>query len=104
MTRYLIRLFAVLSSVLLRFAVGSDARAADPLNVVATLSDFGKIAEAVGGDKVRVTTIASGVQDPHFVDPKPSYVVKLRDADLLLVNGLDLEIGWVPTLLASASN
>jgi zinc/manganese transport system substrate-binding protein len=44
------------------------------------------------------------VQDPHFVDPKPSYVVKLRDADLLLVNGLDLEIGWIPPLLDSARN
>jgi len=104
MTRYLIRLFAALSTLLVLAAVGSDARAADPLNVVATLSDFGKIAEAVGGDKVRVTTIASGVQDPHFVDPKPSYVLKLRDADLFLVNGLELEIGWVPPLLEGARN
>jgi zinc/manganese transport system substrate-binding protein len=71
---------------------------------VATLTDFGAIAAAVGGDKVRVTTIASGVQDPHFVDPKPSYVVKLRDADLFVVNGLDLEVGWVPPLLDSARN
>src|ERR1041384_5279986 len=83
---------------------GSPARAADPINVVATLTDFGKIAEAVGGDKVKVTTIASGVQDPHFVDPKPSYVLKLRDADLFLVNGLELEIGWVPPLLEGARN
>lgn len=74
------------------------------VNVVATLSDFGKIAEAVGGDRVRVTVIASGMQDPHFVDPKPSYVVKLRDADLFLVNGLELEIGWVPPLLDGARN
>jgi ABC-type Zn uptake system ZnuABC Zn-binding protein ZnuA len=79
-------------------------RAQAPLNVVASLSDFGAIAQAIGGDKVRVTTIASGVQDPHFVDPKPSYVVKLRDADLFLVNGLELEIGWVPPLLDSARN
>ena len=62
----------------------ANSRLKYPINVVATLSDFGKIAEAVGGDKVRVTTIASGVQDPHFVDPKPSYVLKLRDADLFL--------------------
>src|SRR4249920_2206535 len=80
----------------------ASARAEGPLNVVATLTDFGVIAEAVGGDKVHVTTIASGVQDPHFVDPKPSYVVKLRDADLFLVNGLELEIGWVPPLLEGA--
>ena len=76
----------------------------DQLNVVATLTDLAKIAEAVGGDKVKVTTIASGVQDPHFVDAKPSYVVKLRDADVFLVNGLELEIGWVPPLLDGARN
>jgi len=98
------RFFAVLSSLLLVALLGTRARAAEPINVVATLSDFGKIAEAVGGDKVRVSTIASGVQDPHFVDPKPSYVLKLRDADLFLVNGLELEIGWVPPLLEGARN
>lgn len=78
--------------------------AADQVSVVASLSDFGKIAEAVGGEKVKVSIIASGVQDPHFVDPKPSYVLKIRDADLLLVNGLDLEIGWIPPLLDGARN
>jgi zinc/manganese transport system substrate-binding protein len=98
------RLFVFLNTLVLVAAFGSLAHAAEPLNVVATLTDFGKIAEAVGGDKVRVTTIASGVQDPHFVDPKPSYVLKLRDADLLLVNGLELEIGWVPPLLEGARN
>jgi len=100
--------FAVLSlflgATLFGALLGSPARAAEPLNVVATLTDFGKIAEAVGGDKVRVATIASGVQDPHFVDPKPSYMLKLRDADLFLVNGLELEIGWVPPLLEGARN
>lgn len=85
---------------LLASAVHADER----VNVVATLPDLGKIAEAVGGDKVRVSTIASGLQDPHFVDPKPSYMVKLRDADLFLVNGLELEIGWVPSLLDGARN
>lgn len=72
--------------------------------VVATLPDLARIAEAVGGDKVSVTAIASGIQDAHFVDPKPSYLVKLRDADLFLVNGLQLEIGWVPPLLQGARN
>jgi zinc/manganese transport system substrate-binding protein len=101
MTRHAISRMILCAAVAL---VGSVARAQDPLDVVATLTDFGTIAAAVGGEKVRVTTIASGVQDPHFVDPKPSYVVKLRDADLLLVNGLDLEIGWLPPLLDSARN
>lgn len=98
------RILAFLHSFLLLFALAATARADAPLNVVATLSDFGKIAEAIGGDRVHVSVIASGVQDPHFVDPKPSYVLKLRDADLFLVNGLDLEIGWVPPLLEGAHN
>jgi ABC-type Zn uptake system ZnuABC Zn-binding protein ZnuA len=91
------------SSLVMATAIAT-VNAQAPLNVVASLSDFGAIAQAVGGDKVHVTTIASGVQDPHFVDPKPSYVVKLRDADLFFVNGLELEIGWVPPLLDSARN
>ncbi len=88
----------------LALAGGGSAQDEKPINVVATLTDLGRIAEAVGGNKVSVTTIASGVQDPHFVDPKPSYVVKLRDADLFLNNGLELEIGWVPPLLDGARN
>ncbi len=101
MTRRLIIIIAIL---LVATFGGPSARAEEVVNVVASLTDLGKIAEAVGGDKVRVTTIASGVQDPHFVDPKPSYMVKLRDADLFLVNGLELEIGWVPPLLEGARN
>lgn len=85
-------------------AVATRARADDVLEVVASLPDLGAIASAVGGDRVKLTTIAAGVQDPHFVDPKPSYVVKLRDADVLLVNGLDLEVGWIPPLIDSARN
>ena len=93
------------SSVLrIQIAEAGILMADDPVNVVASLPDFGRIAEAVGGDKVRVTVIASGLQDPHFVDPKPSYIVKVRDADLFLVNGLELEIGWVPSLLDGARN
>lgn len=91
-------------SLALAAAFISPAARAEPMVVVATLPALGKIAEAVGGDKVSVTTIASGVQDPHFVDPRPSYMVKLRDAEALLVNGLDLEVGWVPPLIEGARN
>src|SRR5688572_21102991 len=85
--------------------LGFAARAhAAPLVVVATLPGLGKIAEAVGGDRVSVTSIASGVQDPHFVDPRPSYMVKLRDAEVLLVDGLDLEVGWAPPLIEGSRN
>jgi ABC-type Zn uptake system ZnuABC Zn-binding protein ZnuA len=79
-------------------AVAADKR----LNVVSTLPNFGSIASAIAGDRIDLTVIASGTQDAHFVDPKPSYIVKLRKADLLLVNGLDLEIGWVPPLIQGA--
>lgn len=89
--------------VLLTWLGAASAHAA-PLAVVATLPGLGQVAEAVGGEEVSVTTIASGVQDPHFVDPRPSYMVKLRDADALLVNGLDLEVGWVPPLIEGARN
>jgi zinc/manganese transport system substrate-binding protein len=99
--QHLAALWGIIGGLLL---VVRAALAADPIEVVASLSDLGKVAEAVGGDRVHVTTIAQGVQDPHFVDPKPSYMVKLRDAELLLVNGLDLEMGWVPPLIEGARN
>ncbi|MFQ5877362.1 MAG: metal ABC transporter substrate-binding protein [Acidobacteriota bacterium] len=84
-------------------AASHPARAGSkPIRVVATVPNLGSIASEIGGDRVRVTVIASGTQDAHFVDPKPSYIIKLRNASLLLVNGLDLEIGWVPPLTQGA--
>jgi ABC-type Zn uptake system ZnuABC Zn-binding protein ZnuA len=83
-------------------APGAPLAADEKVRVVATLPNLGSIAKAVGGDRIDLTVIASGTQDAHFVDPKPSYIVKLRHADLLLVNGLDLEIGWVPPLTQGA--
>ncbi|HEY3174305.1 MAG TPA: metal ABC transporter substrate-binding protein [Candidatus Polarisedimenticolia bacterium] len=74
------------------------------VNVVATLPNLASIAREVGGERVDAMSIATGLQDAHFVDPKPSYMVRLRSADLLLVNGLDLEIGWVPPLTQGARN
>jgi ABC-type Zn uptake system ZnuABC Zn-binding protein ZnuA len=74
------------------------------VKVVASLPNLGSIAAAIGGDRIELTTIAVGTQDAHFVDPKPSYMVKLKNADLLLINGLDLEIGWIPPLTQGARN
>lgn len=74
------------------------------LQVVATLPDLADIARQVGGDKVEVASIAVGFQDPHYVDPKPSFVVKLNKADVFIQVGLDLEIGWVPPLLNQSRN
>src|SRR5262245_41148671 len=80
------------------------AFAAATVKVVASLPNLGAIARDIGGDRIELTVIASGVQDAHFVDPKPSYIVKMRAADLLIVNGFDLEIGWIPPLAQGARN
>jgi zinc/manganese transport system substrate-binding protein len=74
------------------------------LNVVATIPDFGAIAEVIGEGEVKVTTLAKGTEDAHFIDPKPSYIRVLNQADVLLEGGADLEVGWLPTLISSARN
>jgi zinc/manganese transport system substrate-binding protein len=74
------------------------------LNVVATTSDLGSIAQEVGGDKVKVTSLAKGYQDPHFVEAKPSFVLILNKADLLVAIGRDLEIAWLPPLVTQSRN
>lgn len=74
------------------------------LNIVTSLPDFAAIAREIGGDKVKVESIAKGYQDPHFVDAKPSYIMKLNRADMLVYNGLDLEIGWLPILVTGSRN
>jgi zinc/manganese transport system substrate-binding protein len=79
------------------------ARAAK-LKVVTTLQDFASLADAVGGDRVETFAIAKGYQDPHFVDAKPSFVLKLSRADLLVVAGLELEIGYLPPLIDQSRN
>lgn len=95
-------LFATLAVLVLSgFATVS---AQDKLRVVTSLPDLKSIAEFVGGEKVEVFAIATGFQNPHFVDPKPSYILKLSKADLFATVGLDLETGWVPPLLNSARN
>jgi zinc/manganese transport system substrate-binding protein len=74
------------------------------LNVVATTPDLGAIANEVGGKFVDVTTLAKPTEDSHFVDAKPSFIVKLNRADALIEGGAELEIGWLPPLLAGARN
>jgi zinc/manganese transport system substrate-binding protein len=74
------------------------------LNVVTTLPDFGSLAREIGGDKVEVVTLAKPTEDPHFVDARPSFVVSLRTADVLIEGGAELEIGWLPPLLQNARN
>ena len=74
------------------------------IKVVTTLTDLKSIAELIGGEKVSVTSIATGYQNPHFVDPKPSYIMNLSSANLFVTVGLDLETGWSPQLLTSSRN
>lgn len=74
------------------------------LNVVATIPDIGALVEVVGGSEVNVDTIVKGTQDPHFLEPKPSFMVKVSKADLLVSNGLSLEVGWLPSLIQGGRN
>jgi zinc/manganese transport system substrate-binding protein len=87
-------------SVVLSFVLTSHAK----LKVVATLPDLGSLAREVGGDKVDVSVLAKPTEDSHFVDARPSFVVQLRDADVLIDGGAELEIGWLPPLLQNARN
>lgn len=77
---------------------------AQKLRVVTSTTDLHDIAHAVGGDRVNVMNIAAGYQDPHFVEAKPSFALQLGKADVFAYVGLDLEIGWMPTLLDAARN
>ena len=84
--------------------VAPAAAHAQKLRVVTSTTDLRDIASAVGGDRVATTHIAAGYQDPHFVDAKPSFVLQLRKADAFAYVGLDLEVGWMSTLLDGARN
>ncbi len=75
----------------------------DPVKIVTSLTTYGAIAREIVGDRGVVTSIAQGDEDPHFVQPKPSFVALLRDADVFVTTGLDLEL-WVPALLDRANN
>ena len=74
------------------------------LNIVASTPDIGALAKEIGKDKVEVMSIAKPTEDPHFVDAKPSFIVKLNKADMLIEGGLQLEIGWLPNLVVGARN
>ncbi len=94
----------LLVQIFVIFVAIAPTQAAKKIRVVTSLPDLADIAKQIGGDKVDVFAIAKGYQDPHFVDAKPSYMIKLKKADLFVQVGLDLEIGWVPPLLEGARN
>src|SRR5512141_166553 len=100
-----VKKLSVLLLVTLVFVMAlAPAAQAKKLNVITSTTDLAAIAKEVGGDKIDVESIARGYQDPHFVEAKPSYLLKLRRADLLIVVGLDLEIGWLPPLITQSGN
>jgi zinc/manganese transport system substrate-binding protein len=74
------------------------------LNVIATTEDLAALAREVGGDRIEVEALARGYQDPHFVEAKPSFVIKLHGADLLVVVGRELEQAWLPALVTQSRN
>ena len=85
-------------------AWASPARAQGKLNVMTTTEDLASITREVGGDRIVVESIARGYQDPHFVEAKPSFILKLQRADMLVVVGRELEIGWLPPLIQQSRN
>jgi len=100
----MVRMKAILAMGLLSTLALPLPAAAKKLNVVTSTTDMAALTQEVGGDKISVESIAKGYQDPHFVEAKPSFLLKLRQADLLVVVGLQLEIGWLPPLITQSGN
>jgi len=96
---------ALIRLVLVTATLMAAARpAAAAVRVVATTEDLASLAREIGGDRVTVVGLAKGYQDPHFVDPKPSFILEVSRADLLIVVGRELEIGWLSPLINSSRN
>jgi zinc/manganese transport system substrate-binding protein len=104
MNRVMMSLRIIAAAVLVGLMAAPVAASAKKLNVVTATTDLAAIAQEVGGDKINVESMAKGYQDPHFVEAKPSFLLRLRQADLLVVVGLQLEIGWLPPLIAQSGN
>src|SRR6187455_967873 len=74
------------------------------LNILATVPEWGALAQELGGDKVKVYTATTALQDPHRVEARPSLIARARGADLVVATGAELEIGWLPLVLQQAGN
>lgn len=95
-----LRFSALCASLLCLLALPARA----DLKVVTTVPDLAALTQAVGGDKVTVTPLSLPTQDPHFVDARPNLALTLNRADLLIAVGMELELGWLPTLQVGARN
>ena len=98
------RILAGLLTLALLNCFSPSVPAANKLSVVTATTDLAAIVQEIGGDRVEVDSIARGYQDPHFVEAKPSFLLKLRKTDLLVIVGLELEIGWLPPLIQQSGN
>ncbi|MEO7742186.1 MAG: zinc ABC transporter substrate-binding protein, partial [Usitatibacter sp.] len=87
----------------LLFAAGTMPAFAD-LNVFATVPEWGALVQELGGDKVKVYTATTALQDPHHVEARPSLIARARGADLVVATGAELEVGWLPLVLQQAAN
>src|SRR5215203_5364765 len=99
------RMLSILTfGLLAMLVIGSTAGAwAIPVKIVTTLPAYASIAQSVGGDRVQAQSISRGDEDAHFVKPKPSYALMLKNADLFVTTGLDLEL-WAPVLVDKSGN
>ncbi|MGH9148610.1 MAG: metal ABC transporter substrate-binding protein [Vicinamibacterales bacterium] len=96
--------FVVAPHVAFALVAVAPVGAQSKLNVVASTEDLASITREIGGDRVTIDFIARGYQDPHFVEAKPSFILKLQKADLLIIVGRELEIGWLPPLIQQSRN
>ena len=94
----------IIGTVVAATLAGAIPAQAKKLNVITATTDMAALAQEVGGDHINIESIAKGYQDPHFVEAKPSFLLKLRQADVLITVGLQLEIGWLPPLITQSGN
>lgn len=94
------RFFLQTTIVLASWAFAAHAE----LNVFATVPEWGALAAELGGDKAKVYTATTALQDPHHVEARPSLIAKARSADLVVSTGAELEVGWLPLVIQQAAN
>ncbi len=94
----------IIRSFLALLILGAALPAQAAIKILATTTDWGALATAIGGDRVNVYTATTALQDVHRVDAKPSLVARARTADLLISTGAELEIGWLPILVQESGN
>src|SRR6478609_2622295 len=99
-----LRSLRILAALAVLAGFAAPAAAQGKLNVIATTEDLASIGREIGGDHITIDSIARGYQDPHFVEAKPSFILKLQKADVLIVVGKELEIGWLPPLVQQSRN